>query len=51
MSGAPILLDGKLVGAVTHVFTEDPAMGFGIFAETMVEQCRGIAAQQGQDAA
>ena len=51
MSGAPILLVGKLVGAVTHVFTEDPAMGFGIFAETMVEQCRGIAAQQGQDAA
>lgn len=45
MSGAPILQNGKLAGAVTHVFTEDPTMGYGIFAETMVEQCRAIAEQ------
>lgn len=41
MSGSPILQDGKLCGAVTHVFTDDPTMGYGIFAETMLEQCRG----------
>ena len=40
MSGAPILQDGKLAGAVTHVFTDDPARGYGIFAQTMVEQGR-----------
>lgn len=43
MSGAPILQNGSLAGAVTHVFTEDPAMGYGIFAQTMLEQGRGIA--------
>lgn len=43
MSGAPILQDGKLAGAVTHVFTDDPTMGYGIFAQTMVEQCRETA--------
>ncbi len=49
MSGAPILQDGKLAGAVTHVFTDDPTMGYGIFARTMVEQER--AAAQARDAA
>lgn len=37
MSGTPILQNGKLVGAVTHVFVNDPTMGYGIFAETMME--------------
>lgn len=37
MSGSPILQDGRLVGAVTHVFVSDPAKGYGIFAETMVD--------------
>ena len=36
MSGSPIVQDGKLVGAVTHVFVNDPTRGYGIFAETMV---------------
>lgn len=36
MSGSPILQNGKLIGAVTHVFVNDPAKGYGIFAETMV---------------
>ena len=36
MSGSPILQNGKLVGAVTHVLTADPARGYGIFAETML---------------
>ena len=38
MSGCPILQDGKLAGAVTHVFTEDPCRGYGIFAQTMCEE-------------
>ncbi len=39
MSGCPILQDGKLAGAVTHVFTKDPTRGYGIFAETMCREC------------
>lgn len=35
MSGSPIIQNGKLVGAVTHVFVNDPTKGYGIFAETM----------------
>lgn len=38
MSGSPILQNGKLVGAVTHVFVEDPKTGYGIFSETMAEE-------------
>lgn len=36
MSGSPILQDGKLVGAVTHVFIQDPTKGYGIFIENMI---------------
>ena len=35
MSGSPILQDGRLVGAVTHVLVNDPTRGYGILAETM----------------
>ncbi len=35
MSGSPIVQDGMLVGAVTHVFVNDPTRGYGIFAENM----------------
>lgn len=38
MSGSPILMDGKLVGAVTHVLVNDPTRGYGIFIETMLAQ-------------
>lgn len=38
MSGSPILQNGKLVGAVTHVFVNDPSKGYGIFAETMISE-------------
>lgn len=38
MSGSPILQDGRLVGAVTHVLINDPSRGYGILAENMVEQ-------------
>lgn len=36
MSGSPILQDGKLIGAVTHVFINDPVKGYGIFIENMM---------------
>ena len=36
MSGSPILQNGKLVGAVTHVFTSDPTKGYGIYSDWMV---------------
>ncbi|MCR4640334.1 SpoIVB peptidase [Ruminococcus sp.] len=35
MSGSPIIQNGKLIGAVTHVFVGDPSKGYGIFAENM----------------
>ena len=37
MSGSPILQDGKIVGAVTHVLVNDPTMGYGIFIENMLD--------------
>ena len=37
MSGSPIVQNGKLVGAVTHVLVDDPTKGYGIFAENMLE--------------
>ncbi len=37
MSGSPILQDGKLAGAVTHVFVSDPTRGYGIFIENMLD--------------
>ncbi len=37
MSGSPIIQDGKVVGAVTHVFVQDPTKGYGIFIENMLD--------------
>jgi len=37
MSGSPILQDGKLIGAVTHVLIDDPTQGYGIFIENMLD--------------
>jgi len=37
MSGSPIIQDGKLVGAVTHVFVNDPTSGYGCFIEWMLQ--------------
>ena len=37
MSGSPIIQDGKLVGAVTHVLVSDPTTGYGIFIENMLD--------------
>ena len=38
MSGSPILQNGTLVGAITHVFVNDPTRGYGIAIEQMLNQ-------------
>lgn len=38
MSGSPIIQDGKLIGAVTHVFVNDATKGFGLYIDWMIEQ-------------
>ena len=40
MSGSPIIQDGKIVGAVTHVFINNPTKGYAVFADTMYEQMK-----------
>ena len=47
MSGSPILQDGKIIGAVTHVLVNDPQMGYGVFIENMLD----AAYEQTQEAA
>ena len=37
MSGSPILQSGRIIGAVTHVFVQDPTKGYGIFIESMLD--------------
>lgn len=38
MSGSPLIQNGKIIGAVTHVFVNDPQKGYGIFIEWMLQQ-------------
>jgi len=42
MSGSPIIQNGKIIGAVTHVFVNDPTKGYGIFIEWMLEEANKI---------
>ena len=42
MSGSPIVQNGRLVGAVTHVLVNDPTRGYGIFAQTMLRQAQTL---------
>jgi len=42
MSGSPIIQNGMLVGAVTHVFIDDPTEGYGIFAQNMLETAENV---------
>lgn len=42
MSGTPIVQNGKLVGAITHVFVNDPTKGYAIFAENMLETAQSV---------
>ncbi len=46
MSGSPIVQDGKLVGAVTHVFVSDPQRGYGIFVTNMLSAAQRAAPAQ-----
>lgn len=41
MSGTPILQNGKLIGAVTHVFVQDSTQGYGTFIENMLKESNG----------
>ncbi|OAJ75747.1 SpoIVB peptidase [Brevibacillus sp. SKDU10] len=47
MSGSPIIQDGKVVGAVTHVFVNDPTSGYGCFIEWMLQDA-GLTIKQQQ---
>lgn len=38
MSGSPIIQNGKIVGAVTHVFVSDPTKGFGVYIDWMIDE-------------
>ncbi len=38
MSGSPLIQDGRLIGAITHVFVNDPTRGYGIFADWMIRE-------------
>lgn len=42
MSGSPIIQNGKIVGAVTHVFVNDPTRGYGVFAEWMLQMEKNL---------
>ncbi len=42
MSGSPIVQNGKLIGAVTHVLVNDPTRGYGIFIENMLAEAEKI---------
>lgn len=42
MSGSPIVQNGKIIGAVTHVFVNNPTKGYAIFADTMYDCSQGV---------
>ena len=42
MSGSPIIQNGKIIGAVTHVFLNDATGGYGITAQTMLQNLNEI---------
>ena len=42
MSGSPIIQNGMIVGAVTHVLVNNPKKGYGIFAETMISNSDSV---------
>ena len=50
MSGSPILQNGKLIGAVTHVLLDDSTKGYAIFAENMLETAQGVAEEKLKEA-
>ena len=46
VSGSPLIQNGKLIGAVTHVLVNDPTRGYGIFIENMLETANQVAEEQ-----
>ena len=46
VSGSPVIQNGKLVGAITHVLVDDPTRGYAIFVENMLETAQSVADQQ-----
>ena len=42
LSGAPIIQNGKFIGAVTNVLVKDPQVGYGVFADMMLKQMREV---------
>ena len=42
MSGAPIIQNGKFIGAVTHVLVSDPTQGYAVFADIMIKQMKEV---------
>ena len=42
MSGSPILQNGKLIGALTHVLVSDPTKGYGVFSDIMINEMNNI---------
>ncbi len=46
VSGSPIIQNGKLIGAVTHVLVDDPTKRYAIFAENMLETAQYVAQEQ-----
>ena len=50
VSGSPIVQDGKLIGAVTHVLVDDPTKGYAIYAENMLETAQLVSEQQLKEA-
>ena len=46
MSGSPIIQNGKLIGALTHVFVDNPRKGYAIFAENMSETAQSVSEKQ-----
>ncbi len=50
MSGSPIIQDGMIAGAVTHVFVNEPTKGYGIFAQSMYEETKELRSVQPQAA-
>ncbi len=51
MSGSPVVQNGRLVGAITHVFVNDPTRGYAVFAENMLQTAQSLAYPVGEDAA
>ena len=50
MSGSPIIQGDRLVGAVTHVFVNDPTRGYGVFAENMLAAAQTVASAENSEA-